>query len=110
MKKNFTNRDVELAVELVYSRLPKSQEARISTKELRDQTGLSLRVLKDYIAILRIVHPICTVLGASGGYWIAQTPEEMTDFISRLERRRNTMDTTIRMMREHQESLMSHGV
>ena len=63
------NQDIK---EQVLNLIPDSKDNAITSKELMSFTGLKFRELKEIIAELRILHPICSRETDGGGYWMAE--------------------------------------
>ena len=76
-----------------------------STKELMLRTGLTLRQLKAVIYQLRKDHPICSRSKDGGGYWIAQTDDEVREFINMLHARVYSSQKTLDYMLNHLDAL-----
>lgn len=86
---------------MVLDYLPTSKEQAISSRDLRAKTGLTFRELKAIITALRYVHPICAQETGGGGYWLAQTPEDIEAFVKMIERRKAGYEKTIEVMKGH---------
>lgn len=105
MKKPITRR-MEAAAEQVLRYIPSKKNLRVSTRSLCYSTNLSPREMKECIAILRIDHPIVSTLGSGGGYWMAQTAEDMDAYLNMMKSRRDTYDHTIQIMEAHRTNLI----
>ncbi|MDD3039732.1 hypothetical protein [Bacteroides sp.] len=93
------NRDYfDLLKERVLSHIPKGRNNAIPQRELCFQTQLKPRELKVVISSLRKHHPICSKETSGGGYWIAESKEEIFDFIKMLKARRAGYSKTISSM------------
>ena len=87
---------------LVLAHIPRHQEDAIKQPMLRQKMGgMSARLIKESITRLREDYPICSKETRGGGYWIAETVDELNEFIYMIERRRNGYDATIKTMAKH---------
>ena len=87
--------------EVVYSNIGKSYLERKTSREIMQVTGLVFRELKEVIVELRKEYPICSTEINGGGYWIANNPLEVLEFIEMIKRRRDGYNKTIEVMTEH---------
>ena len=95
-------RDIrEIRKTTILNLMPKRRAEAIQSKELMNSTGLTFREIKDLITELRIEHPICAKETEGGGYWIAETDQDILEFVGMIERRRDGHNHTIEVMRNH---------
>ena len=87
--------------ERILNLIPDSKDNAITGKELMSFTGLTFRQIKEIIAELRMLHPICSRETNGGGYWIAETDEDIKGFVSMISRRRDGYNKTIAVMENH---------
>ena len=87
--------------ERILNLIPDSKDNAITGKELMSFTGLTFRQIKEIIAELRMLHPICSRETNGGGYWIAETDEDIKGFVSMISRRRDGYKKTIAVMENH---------
>lgn len=81
--------------------MPRRRAEAIQSRELMTLTGLTFREIKDIITELRIEHPICAKETEGGGYWIAETDQDILEFVNMIERRRDGHNHTISVMTNH---------
>ena len=87
--------------EQVLKIIPDNRSNAITSKELMSFTGLKFRELKEIIAELRLLHPICSKETEGGGYWMAEDEKDIKEFISMISRRRDGYNKTIAIMENH---------
>lgn len=87
--------------EQILNLIPQGRKNAITSKELMSFTGLKFRELKEIIAELRILHPICSRETDGGGYWIAENEIDIKEFIAMIARRRDGYNKTITIMENH---------
>lgn len=87
--------------EIILSLIPQTREEAIQGRELTRLTHLSFRTVKYLITELRVEYPICSKETEGGGYWMAENEQDIIEFINMIERRRNTYNKTIEIMRHH---------
>ena len=98
---NTKKRDIEYEKEIILSHIPKAHEDAITLPDLCARVGMSKRMVKEVITLLRDDHPICAQETNGGGYWIAENDEHVYAFIRMIERRKRGYDETIDKMRAH---------
>ena len=96
---------VEIA-EIVKSLIPDKKENAITSRQLMQLTGLSFRELKQVISYLRIDNKICSKETDGGGYWIAESDDDIRDFVAMIKRRRDGYNDTIALMENHIETII----
>ena len=87
--------------EQVLKIIPDNRSNAITSKELMSFTGLKFRELKEIIAELRLLHPICSKETEGGGYWMAEDEKDIKEFVSMISRRRDGYNKTIAIMENH---------
>lgn len=92
------NQDIK---EQVLNLIPDSKDNAMTSKELMSFTGLKFRELKEIIAELRILHPICSRETDGGGYWMAENDNDIDEFVAMISRRRDGYNKTIAIMENH---------
>lgn len=85
----------------ILSLIPGSRERSIKQKDLCRRTGLTPRVLKEYITDLRDDYPIVAQQTGRGGYWIAETQEEIEEFVKMISARRKGYQETEEAMKKY---------
>lgn len=78
--------------------LPYNKKNAITTKQLTEVTGLTVRQLKDVIVHLRQTFPILSKTEDGGGYWISRNKQEVDEFCVGLKSRADAHLKTIEMM------------
>ena len=91
--------------ELVLGSITGTSENPTTRDELLRRTGLKLRDLKLIIYRLREHYPICSRETDGGGYWIANTDDDVREYIQMLVNRMRGNNTTIKYMLSHLKSL-----
>lgn len=81
--------------------IPNEKERAITGRELTSLTGIKLRQLKVLITELRMEYPICSKETEGGGYWMAETDEDIKEFVKMISRRRDGYNKTIEVMQNH---------
>lgn len=81
--------------------IPDEKERAITGRELTSLTGIKLRQLKVLITELRMEYPICSKETEGGGYWMAETNEDIKEFVKMISRRRDGYNKTIEVMQNH---------
>lgn len=87
--------------EKVLNLIPTEKEHAITSQELIKLTGLKFRELKRIITELRVEHPICSKETEGGGYWMAESDEDIKGFVKMISRRRDGYNKTIEVMQNH---------
>lgn len=87
--------------EIILSLIPKTREEAIPGPELSRLTRLTSRAVKGLITELRVEYPICSKETEGGGYWMAESEQDIIEFIKMIERRRNAHNKTIEIMSHH---------
>ena len=90
-----------LACNIILESLPTESGKALPAKELMGLTGLKFRELKELISHLRYFYPICSKETSGGGYWLAQKPEDVLEFVKMIERRKAGYEKTIKIMSAH---------
>lgn len=90
---------------MVLELIPDKRAEAIQSKELQALTGLPLRRLKEVITELRKEYPICSKEIDGGGYWIAESENDIREFIMMIAKRRNGYNKTINRMQRHLDSM-----
>jgi len=75
-----------------------SKSKPIKLSKLNDNVGLSARETKRIISDLRNDYPIVAKETEGGGYWIAESNDDIIEFIQMITRRRDGYDDTIQKM------------
>lgn len=89
-----TNRERGQGVILDF--IPEGAGNALTASELAGVMGTDRRKVTKSIQRERLNGaPICASCGYPRGYWLAETPEELRDFIQRMEKRAGEMHTTI---------------
>ena len=73
----------------------------IRGRDLCIECNISSRDLKKIIVLLREDYPIVAKETDGGGYWIAESSDDIINFIQMIERRKNGYENTIKVMNEH---------
>ena len=81
--------------------IPNEKERAITGRELTSLTGIKLRQLKILITELRMEYPICSKETEGGGYWMAESDEDIKEFVKMISRRRDGYNKTIEVMQNH---------
>lgn len=81
--------------------IPNEKERAITGRELTSLTGIKLRQLKILITELRMEYPICSKETEGGGYWMAESDEDIKGFVKMISRRRDGYNKTIEVMQNH---------
>ena len=87
--------------EQVLKLIPDTRSNAITSRELMSFTGLKFRMLKEIIAELRLLHPICSKETEGGGYWTAEDDGDIKEFVKMISRRRDGYNKTIEVMQNH---------
>ena len=87
--------------EIILSLIPQTQEKAIPGRELNRLTHLTSRAVKALITELRVEYPICSKETEGGGYWMAESEQDIIEFVKMIERRRNAHNKTIEVMSHH---------
>lgn len=87
--------------ERVLKLIPDTRSNAITSRELMSFTGLKFRMLKEIIAELRLLHPICSKETEGGGYWMAEDDGDIKEFVKMISRRRDGYNKTIDIMENH---------
>lgn len=87
--------------EILLNLIPNEKERAITGRELTALTGIKLRQLKILITELRMDYPICSKETEGGGYWMAESDEDIKEFIKMISRRRDGYNRTIEVMKNH---------
>lgn len=87
--------------EIILNLIPKTREEAIPGQELSRLTHLTSRAVKGLITELRVEYPICSKETEGGGYWMAESEQDIIEFIKMIERRRNAHNKTIEVMSHH---------
>ena len=87
--------------ERVLKLIPDTRSNAITSRELMRFTGLKFRMLKEIIAELRLLHPICSKETEGGGYWMAEDDGDIKEFVKMISRRRDGYNKTIDIMENH---------
>lgn len=98
---NPKKRDIEYEKEIILNQIPKEHANAITLPDLCARVGMSKRMVKEVITLLRDEHPVCAQETNGGGYWIAESDEDVYAFIRMIERRKRGYDETIDKMRAH---------
>ena len=96
--KNHSREDYK---EIILSLIPQTREEAIPGPELNRLTHLTSRVVKGLITELRVEYPICSKETEGGGYWMAESEQDIIEFVKMIERRRNAHNKTIEVMSHH---------
>lgn len=96
--KNHSREDYK---EIILSLIPQTREEAIPGSELSRLTHLTSRAVKGLITALRVEHPICSKETEGGGYWMAESEQDIIEFVKMIERRRNAHNKTIEIMSHH---------
>ena len=87
--------------EIILSLIPQTRADAIPGPELNRLTHLSSRAVKGLITELRVEYPICSKETEGGGYWMAESEQDIVEFVKMIERRRNAHNKTIEVMSHH---------
>jgi len=87
--------------EIILSLIPQMREEAIPGPELSRLTCLTLRAVKCLITELRVEYPICAKETEGGGYWMAESEQDILEFVKMIERRRAAYSKTIEVMSHH---------
>lgn len=72
----------------------------IQSKELCTRLNIPFRILKEVITELRESIPIVSKETNGGGYWIAESDEEILDYINMINARKQGYEETINKMKK----------
>lgn len=87
---------------LVYNLIKNASKAHpVKGKTICNDLNLSFRQVKKIISILREEYPIVAKETDGGGYWIAESKEDVINFIVMIKARLLGYDETIHKMRKH---------
>ena len=81
--------------------IPKDKNNAVTSRELTSLTGIKFRYLKSLITELRMEYPICSKETEGGGYWMAESDDDIKEFIKMIGRRRDGYNKTIEVMQNH---------
>lgn len=87
--------------EIILNLIPSAKEGAITLSDIASYTGFSYREIKAVISELRKSYPICSKETKGGGYWIAESEQDVVDFIQMIERRKAGYQATIDTMKTH---------
>lgn len=96
----------QVLLERIKTLIPKEKKNAVTLGTLCSLTGLKARVVKDLITELRLEHPIVAKETDGGGYWFAESEQDITDFISMIKRRRDGYECTISIMQNHKAPIL----
>lgn len=85
----------------VLNAIPRDRGKAIQSRALIRKCGLTFRRLKEIITDLREEYPIVAKETHGGGYWIAQSKDEVQDYMDMIGRRRDGYQDTINTMAHH---------
>lgn len=87
---------------LVLNKIRNSNKQKpITSRNLCNDLNLSFRLLKQIITDLREDYAIVSKETNGGGYWLAETAEDILMFVNMIAARRNGYDETIKKMEKH---------
>lgn len=86
---------------IILNLIPKEKESAITLTNLVGYTGLKARTVKYIITSLRIEYPVCSQDINGGGYWIAESDQDIKDFLSMMITRRDSYNKSISIMQSH---------
>lgn len=96
--KNYSREDHK---EIILSLIPQTRAEAIPGRELSRLAHLTPSMVKSLISELRVEHPICSKETEGGGYWMAESEQDIIEFVKMIERRRNAYNKTIEVMSHH---------
>lgn len=88
--------------------IPKERRNAITLGSICSFTGLKPRIVKELITELRVETPICSKETEGGGYWLAETNQDIEEFVNMIKRRRDGYNKTIEIMSQHRFDLMDY--
>ena len=83
-----------------------SKRLPITSNKLCSDFQLTFRELKRIITELRNDYPIVSKETNGGGYWLAETEEDIIDFVNMINRRKMGYENTVYIMQQH---LLNYG-
>lgn len=85
----------------VLNLIPGSRDRSIKQRDLCKKSDLTPRALKEIIEDLREDYPIVAQQTGRGGYWMAETQEEIIEFVEMIKARRRGYQKTEETMKKY---------
>lgn len=98
--------ELSFLAERVKGLIPYTKDMAVTASHLMLYTGLSFRDLKQIISFLRIDNKICSKETDGGGYWYAESDDDIREFVAMIKRRRDGYNDTIALMENHIEKII----